>query len=261
MRMDREVSAGPRWIVYGVLILPVLLAAGCPTTSEGIDLTERGVLTLAIGRVSESTVARARALVSDNDILSIPYTEIVLADDQILSVNGTPLTETTWTEFGLDATVSATIAAVDAPDTYTISFDNQGVITMFEATPPEDFSEVTPAPSTEVFRDGFELAWEPSDDSDTTVDIAITGSIFAYAEDGSVEVVEYAVTLQDLADDGDVTIGPGALYQFLAGDLSVTLTRVKSITQKLGFSAGTIRLEIDYTVPLTLIESSTEVEE
>jgi hypothetical protein len=237
--------------------LAVLLIAGCPTSSEGIDLTERGVLSLLISRVSESAVATATAQVSDSSILSFPYTEIVLADDQILYANDVPLTATMRTVLGLDATVAATIEAVDEPDTYTISFDNQGVITTYEVTPPEDFSEVTPEPSTEVPRDGFELEWDPSDDDEASITITIAGSTWSYAEDGSLQVVDYEVSLSDLADDGDISIGSTEL-PFLAGDISVTLTRVKTISRKLGFSSGTIRLEIEREIPLTLVESDTD---
>lgn len=240
------------------IALASLVNTDCTTSSEGIDLTEDGVLTLVISRVSASAIATATAGVVDNGILSLSSGKIVLVDDQVLSVNNVPLTPTTLTDLGLDATVSATIEAVEAPDTYTISFDNQGVITTCEATPPEDFSEVTPEPSTEVPRDGFELEWKPLGDDDVTVTITITGSALSYEEDGSVQVVDYDVSLSDLADDGDIAIGSTELYQFLAGDISVTLTRVKSISQKLGFSDGTIRLEIGREIPLVLVEPSTD---
>ncbi|MBN2559383.1 MAG: hypothetical protein JXQ75_00430 [Phycisphaerae bacterium] len=258
MREDHRLDKGACRIVCCALMLSVCLATGCRTSSEGIDLTERGVLTLMINRVSESTVATATAQVTDNNILSIPGTQIVLADDQVLSINDVPLTATALTILGLDATVSATIEAADAPDTYTISFDNQGVTTTFETTPPKDFTEVTPEPSAEVSRDGFELTWEPSDDDGVTVTVTISGSGVSYAEDGSAQVVDHVVTLSDLADDGAVTIGSTQLYEFVNGDITVAVTRVKSVSQKLGFSGGTIRMEIGLEISLTLVEADTD---
>ena len=244
------------WITGVAIALPLLLIAGCPTSSEGIDLTERGELAMAIRRVSESATATATAQVSDNNILSFPYTEIVLADDQVLYINNVPLTATTGTTFGLDAAVAATVEAADAPDTYTISFDNEGTITTCEVTPPLDFDEVTPESGDEVERDGFELEWDPSDDA--TITISITGWVWSYTSEGTLEVVEYTVSLADLADDGDITIGSGNLASFLAGDITVALTRVKTISQKLGFSSGTIQMAISRAISLTLIESSDE---
>jgi hypothetical protein len=69
------------------------------------------------------------------------------------------------------------------------------------------------------------------------------------------------VTLSDLADDGDVTIGSSQLAYFLTGDLTVTLRRVRTISQKLGFSSGTIILRADHEIALTLEEPDEDEEE
>ncbi len=243
--------------IVGIVVLPLLLVAGCPLSSDSVDLSARGNLTLVVSRTSESAIATATAQVADNSILSLTHRKITLADDQILSVNDVPLAATTLTDLGLDATVSATIEAVEAPYKYTLSFDNQGVTTTFKVAPPDDFSDVTPAASTVVSRSGFDLTWEPVDD-DATVSITIAGQVVSYASDGSARVGAGTVSLADLADDGGISIGSAQLSGFVAGDITVTLTRAKTASQKLGFSAGTIRLEIVRTIPLTLTVSTVQ---
>ncbi len=243
--------------IVGIVAFPLLLVAGCPLSSDSVDLSARGNMTLVVNRASESAIATATAQVTDNNILSLAHRKITLADDQILSVNDVPLTATTLTDLGLDATLTATIEAVESPYKYTVSFDNEGVTTTFKVAPPDDFSAVTPAASTVVLRSGFDLTWEPADD-DATVSITIAGQVVSYASDGSAHVGAGTVSLADLADDGSVSIGSAQLSEFVVGDITVTLTRAKTASQKLGFSAGTIRLEIVRQIPLTLAVSTVQ---
>ena len=240
-------------ILTAAIALPVLLTAGCLTSSEGIDLTERGVLVLTVSRVSGSALATAVAGVTDD--LSITSSGILLADDQILYVNDVPLSATARTALGLEATYTATVEGVEAPDTYAISFDNEGVVTSIEVEPPEDFTDVEPDSSDEVERDGFELTWDVSDDDDVTITITIVGSVLSYDDDGNLEVVEYAVSLPGLVDDGGINIGSAELSAFVAGDITVALTRVRTVTPKLGFTEGTIQLMVSHELPLTLVET------
>ena len=258
--MTLRASTGARWVgvLCGAAAL-VLLAGGCPTSSEGIDLSEVGELTLVVSRVSDATLATATGqVVKASSPLSISQTEIILADDQVLSVNDTALTPTAWTEAGLDSVVTATVEAVDAPATYEIAFDNAGVTTSFKATPPEDFDDIEPDNGDEVSTEGFDLAWEASDDDDVAISVTISGLTLAYDDNGILQVVTHSISLTDLADDGDLTIGSTELLPFLEGEIEVTLTRVKTISQKLGFSAGTIVLEISQTLELMLVEPESE---
>ena len=243
------------------LVSGAFLMAGCLTSntisSEGIDLSERGELTLAITRVSASAIATVAATVEDAASLS---TQIVLSDDQIVTVNEIPLVSTSDTILGLDATLTATIESVDAPDIYEIAFDNEGVVTSFKVTPPVDFDAATPESGTEVSRDGFDLAWELVDeedaeeDDDVTLTIALTGTAYYYDDDLNLQSTEYTVMLDNLADDGEISIGSAELYPFVAGDITVTLVRQKLISQKLGFASGTFRLQVVREIELTLVE-------
>jgi len=243
-------------IVSGAVALPLLLIAGCPTSSEGIDLTERGELTMVITRASESTIATATAQVMDSGIIAIADRKITLADDQILSINEVPLTATTLTDLGLDTAVAAVIEAVEDDEEYTIEFDNQGTKTMIDVSPPEDFAGVEPDRLDEVDRGGFDIVWDASND-DTLVSVVITGQIYAYLEDGSLGIVEGTLSLPNLPDDGELSIGAAELNQFINGDITVTLTREMTISQKLGFTEGTFYLRITLETPLTLAGSGT----
>lgn len=242
-------------LTAGMVGLALLLTAGCHSTSEDIDVSERGILTLIISRVSESNIATATAEVRDNNILSFPFTMIALTGEQVLSVNSVPLMQTLASILGLETKVSATISAVDTPDDYVITFDDEGTETSYDAEPPEDFDEVAPADSTQVTRDGIPLVWEEGDDDDVTITVTITGQMLSYAADGTAQAVEGVVTLSGIEDDGSYTIGSASLSEFWAGQITVRLTRTKSISRKLGFASGTITLEIAKDIPLTLTDT------
>lgn len=241
-------------VLFAVGAFAVLLFGGCPTSSTGLDLSADGVLELVISRISGSSLATATAVVTENTLLAITSSKIALADDQVISVNSVPLTETTKSALGLDAAVDATIEAVDEPDEYTISFDNQGEVTTVDALPPADFDDISPERETEVTRDGFELTWDPAGDDDATINVTITGLVATAAADGSPQVIEFDVPLEGLADDGELTIGSAQLFGFLTGSINVRVTRVKSISRNLGFADGEIRFEIAKVVPLRLVD-------
>jgi len=232
------------------------IAAGCTSTTEGLDLTENGILTLILHRVSGSAVATAAATVKDAGLLGALGQSLVLADDQIISVNNVPLSASTLTSLGIESAYSATIEAVDEPDTYTIEFDDAGVVTSVELTPPEDFEDVTPETGDEVTYDGFTLQWEaPDDEDDATIDITLSGYALSYNSAGSVDTVEYAVAFNDLADDGSVSIGETDLQYFTPGALTLTLTRTKAVSQKTGFAAGSLTMTITKTLTLDLTDA------
>ncbi len=247
---------GPRVRVAMLAVaLPMLPVAGCPTSSEGIDLATEATLTLVVSRVSLASTATASAVVVKSGTTALPQNKIALADDQILSVNNVALTGTTWTSVGVDATVASTVAAVEAPATYSIQFDAQGTITTCTVTPPKDFSAVTPAASTTVPRTGFTIAWTPSGESDVTVGITITGYVWSYTQSGTLQATQTSVSLADVPDTGTATVGTTQLSSFTVGSITATLTRQRTVSQSLGFSSGTVRLKIVREIPLTLAET------
>jgi hypothetical protein len=233
----------------------LLLVAGCPTSSEGIDLTTQGVLSLAITRTSEAATATATAVVTNNSVASITQSKIKLGTDQVLSVNTVPLTATALTSLGVDATVAATVTAVAAPATYAIQFDNQGTTSSCAVAPPEDFAAVTPAAGTTVPRAGFTIAWAPSGESDVIVGVTITGYILTYAQNGTLQETQTSVSLADVPDIGTAMVGATQLASFIAGNITVRMTRQRTVSQPLGFATGTIRLNIVRDIPLTLVET------
>ncbi len=105
-------------VAYAYDRLVVVVVVGGATSSEGIDLSEQGELTMVVSRVSDSAVATVTAEVEDNSTSLFVSSGIILGDDQVLPVNGTVLTATSATSLGLVASVAATIAAAD---TYALS--------------------------------------------------------------------------------------------------------------------------------------------
>ena len=61
-----------------------MVIVGCTTSSIGLDLSLRGVLTLVLTRDSGTSSVRADAFVKDNGSVA----NVELADNQNLSVNG-----------------------------------------------------------------------------------------------------------------------------------------------------------------------------
>lgn len=233
-------------------VVAALVVAGCTTSSDGLDLSEVGVLSLVISRDGDASAATATAQVTQDNLVG---SKIMLGDDQVLFVNDVALTPTPRTLLGLDAVVSANVSAKSAPKTYTIRFENQGATSSYEATPPVKLEDVLPEENTEVPRDGFTLMWDAPNSGSTAVDIVISGSALSLADNGTTQVIDYAVTLTDIADDGSHDITLADLNLFLEGPIVVSITRVKTISQKLGFASGTIELSITHDLPLTLVDS------
>lgn len=242
-------------VLSTVVTFAALMMSGCTTSSDGKDLTEVGVLSMVIEHAVGSSVASATAEVSESGVFA---SKIALADDQVLYIDDAEMTPTPRTALGLDSVYAANAAAVDRPDTYSLRFDNQGVISTYEATPPEAFEDLLPEADSEVERNGFTLTWDTSSDTNTSVKIVIAGTALQLNADNSVQVIPYEITLDNVADNGSHAIGLTELNLFLEGDITVTLTRIKTISQKLGFSAGTIQLTIAQDLPLTLVDPETQ---
>jgi hypothetical protein len=177
-----------------------------------------------------------------------------LAEDQTLTVDGAALAPTPRTQLGLDAEYTSAITAVEDPDEYAITFNNQGVITTAMIAPPEGFTNVRPRSGTAISgNDGFALRWDRTAGSSATVAVSITGAALqANTETGTIEPVEDTVSLPAITDDGGITIGASQLTFFQPGQITVTLTRIETTSRKLGFAAGAIRMEIVRELTLIL---------
>jgi hypothetical protein len=228
---------------------PYVLAAllvGCTTSSTGLDLSLRGVLHMVLSRQSGSDTLNASATVEDNGTFA---RNIDLANDQILSVNGTQLTPATVVNiFGYR---TADLDAVDAPSQYEVAFDNQGTALSMNVTPPEDFTATGPAEGDTVSASGFDVTWSPSGAADTKVQINLSG----IGPDGNDQDTAPDLAFQtfgDLADDGSATISTNDLSPFIAGTMTLTIRRYSDFEQSIGFANGEVRTEIVKTVTLTL---------
>jgi hypothetical protein len=237
---------------WGSVILAAMVT-GCPiTSSQGVDLGVRGILSLLISRQSGSATAYAGASVRDNTTI---WNLLELADDQVISVNGVDLSPTLLAlVLGLgieNVQVAAEIGAVNAPESYSITFDNQGEVASMTVTPPTDFTSVTPATGTQVSKTGFTVTWSPTGEADVLVDIVIEG-LGPDGEDQDTDPDTEIVTLSNLSDDGTVTIGAGDLSSFLTGTITVSVKRFLTFSQTLGFASGQVRTEVVQQISLTL---------
>lgn len=244
----------PRKAVLGTMILALTLT-GCPITpSQGVDLSVRGVLSLLISQESGSATASAGASVRDNQAI---LTLLQLADDQVLSVSGVELHLTLVAllfGLGLENTqVVAEIGAVEAPESYTVSFDDQGQTTSMTVTPPANFTSATPAAGSQVSSAGFNVSWSPSGVAGVLVDIVIQG-LQADEDDEDTEPDTKYVTLSNFSDDGTATVGASDLEELLPGVITVTVKRFHTYPQSLGFASGNVRVEVFYEIALTLTD-------
>lgn len=231
------------------------LSIGCSTEAINIDLSEQGVLTLLAERVSGSSIATATAHISDSSLLGLVAPNVLLADDQIIAINSVPLSKSTLTSLGIESTYTANVEAAESSESYKLSFDNQGVTTTFDADAPSDFDDVEPSIGDEVDYNGFDIEWDSASSSDgTTIDIVIDGSATSYSSDGVLSVVDHSVAFENLADDGLFSIGTTDLEYFNPGTITVTITRTKVVSQKLGFSTGTLTFSITKTITLNLVD-------
>ncbi len=241
-----------RNLVLATMLLAVLGGGCAVVSSEGVDLSVRGMLSLLISRESTSATANTGASVRDNAAV---FTLLDLADDQVLSVNGVTLQPTLVNIiFGLgfeDFQVVAEIGSVDAPSTYSISFDNQGEVATMTVTPPADFTSVAPAAGSSVSKAGFTATWAPSGETDVLAAVVIVG-LEADGSDDDTDPDASSVTLSNLPDSGTVSVGASDLNDLLPGDITLTVQRYRTTTQTLGFASGDVRVQVFQDVALTL---------
>lgn len=225
------------------ILLPAAVVVGC-TSTVGVDLSIRGVLSFLISRESASASAHASASVGDNmSILTFQ-----LEGGQGFSINGTPLRPPL-----IGAQQTADVGAVDAPGSYSIDYHDGGDTTNMSVSPPADFASVTPAAGAQVSKTGFTMTWTPSGEADVLVDIVISGLEPDGTDDDSSPDLRQ-VTLGNLADDGMVSVGASNLNSFLLGDITVTVKRFRTVAQSLGFASGEVRVEIFQDIALTLTD-------
>ena len=226
------------------ILLPAAVVAGCTTSTIGVDLSIRGVLSFLISRESASATAHASASVGDNTSI---FT-FELEGGQGFSIDGIPFRPPL-----IGAQHTADVGAVNAPGSYSIDFHDRGDTTNMAVSPPADFTSVTPAAGTQVSKTGFTITWTPSGEADVLVDIIIDGLEPDGTDDDSAP--EFGrVSLRNLADNGMVSVGAGNLNSFLPGDITVTFIRFRTITQSLGFESGEVRVEIFQNIALMLSE-------
>lgn len=224
--------------------LALLLGIGsCTTSSIGLDLTIRGVLSFFITRPSASAGALATGFINDSGSFGSPLVE--LQSNQVFSVNGVNLQK------GVFTTYFAPIGSVEAPSEYTVAFDNAGASASMTVTPPVDFTSTTPAAGTSVSRTGFNVGWSPSGDSNVLVDIEIRG-LGPDGDDQNIDPDSVTVNVKNLPDNGTATLGAGNLQGFLNGEITVKILRFRSFNQSIGLSSGTVRTEIYKETTLTL---------
>ena len=235
------------------IVLLAALPACIPQPSTGLDLTVRGNLFMVFNRTSGSAQASAAAKVND---VYVPFTRIDLADDQVLSVNGVPLTPNwaTVLTFGIVGQVAAQFGAVSAPGVYTIAFNDRGRVSTMTVTPPQDFTAFTPAAGSQVSRSSFVVTWSPSGESGVTIDVTVSGLMPDTGDDYDTDNLPdpQSVYLTGLADNGSVTIGLADLAPLLPGAVTLSVDRVRTVPQSLGLAGGTIQLLVTKEVALTL---------
>jgi len=230
-----------------LLVSTLSLGGGC-TDGEGLDLGVRGRLTLHIER--ESTSAEADVFGSVNDIKSLFFPVIVLEKDQVLSVNSVKIPHL----FGLH---DGEIGSVNAPDTYTVTFDNKGSVKSVVVTPPADFAAFSPDNGVDVSRTGFEITWAPSGDAEVLVDVKIRGLKKVATEDDDDDEDDPTKTwkyISNLPDSGSVTIGEADLAKFLNGEIDLSVSRVRKFSGDVGLADTAIRVSCTMKRSLTLTD-------
>lgn len=231
----------------------LLCGAGCGVVpSTGIDLSQRGSLSMLISRESDSAQANVGASIADTAALA---TLFELGANQSLSVNGVELRESLLSKIGLgffDAQIRAAVGARDAPNGYEIEFNNAGTVTSMTVVPPADFTGLTPAAGSGVSASGFTVQWSPSNESGVLVDIWTEGLTVDGELDDDTLPDAYFTSLSNLSDSGSANIGAADLQGFLAGEITVSVVRYREVTQTLGFSAGSVRVEVVASTSLTL---------
>ena len=232
-----------RVVAAGVCVVIV----GCTTSSIGLDLSLRGVLTLALTRESDSSSVRADAFVKDNGSVA---TNVELESNQVLSVNGINLSPGFISLFGH---VGAELSAVESPTAYSINFDNAGDVKTMTVVPPENFSATSPKDGDTVNTGGFTVTWSPSGAADTKVDVELRG-IGPDGPDADSDADVLFKTFPDLDDDGSTNISDTDLSGFNTGVLNLEIHRFREVEQAIGFAEGHVRLTIVKKMALNLEE-------
>lgn len=232
-----------------LVVLLLVSSAGCPRQSESIDLGQRGVLDLGIS----ADTGNASATVTDNAAAPWENAALVLESDQVLSVDDVALSAEVPT---LPHALTATVATVTPPGAYEVAFDNRGQVANMQIAVPTPVDLLTPAAGAEVSRaTGFEATWTPASESDVTIEVRVQGT----AEDPRStpeHLVTYATSISKtaLSDTGAVSISAADLASFLDGSLILTVTRVRTASQQLGFAAGDVRVVCSASADLVLTE-------
>lgn len=239
--------------ICGFAGVAVMCSAGCGVVpSTGIDLSQRGSLSMLISRESDSVQANAGASIADTAALA---TLFELDANQSLSVNGVELRESFLSKIGLgffDAQIRAEVGAREAPDGYEIEFDDAGTVTRMTVVPPADFTSVAPVAGSSVSASGFTVQWSPANESGVLVDVWIEGLTVDGELDDDTLPDAYFASLSNLSDSGSASIGAADLQGFLAGEITVSVLRFRTATQTLGFASGTVRAEVVAPVSLNL---------
>lgn len=225
-------------IALGCLTLAASgLLAGCPTATQGIDLSTRGGITARISRQSGSGLADASATFYDTMAGLFNNPGLTLGSGQRLLVNGVPLTALLL----LPAQHYATVNAVTAPNAYTLVFENNGAVSQMTAVPPEEVAITAPAEGDTVSRSGFAIQWTPGADPNVTVGVHVYGQIPDPNSPGAT-TGSYAFTA-NVADTGSVNVGSADLAELLPGQIEILVSRERVVPQSLGLAAGTVALE------------------
>ena len=231
--------------------LPALMGVACPppVDTDGLDLGVRGHVYLEISRDSGKASADVTASVLDGGAGLLVLQLLELSPMQVLSVSGVPLSHG-FLDF--PSWVSATIPALTPPDTYSISFDNNGEVQQMRATAVNETLIVAPPADSGVSKSGFVVDWTPFGEHGVLVDIEIAGQVPDPERPGSTKI-SYK-SLDDRADTGSLAIEPDSLADFLPGTVEVTNSRHRSTPQALGFASGSVVVKSTDTRRLLLTD-------
>lgn len=223
-----------------VCLLPVLMGVSCPppTPTDGLDLSKRGdvqvTLTRALGRAS----AEVSAYVLDTGAGLFVLQLLELSSSQVLQVDGVPLSHHA---FDIPSWVSASVTAKAPPGSYTVAFNDNGIVRSMQAGAVSEIAIASPFAGATVSKSGFTLTWTPSGDVDVRVNILLEGDVSDPDAAGGVR--SSSTSIDDRLDNGSAAIDASRLAEFLPGTLRVSLTRQRRVPQALGFSSGEVRIQ------------------
>lgn len=230
-----------------VALVTLCLIAGCPGTTEGLDLATRGGVTIRITRQVGSGQADASAVVYDSLARFIGNPNLTLQSTQHFSVDGAALAAT-WVAPAYNL---ATVAAVNPSGAYTIAFNNAGTLTQMQAGPPTDVAITSPTNSETVARSGFTVTWNTAPESGVVMGLSVSGRV----PDPNSPGGSYTSTVLyrgDLPDTGTTTIGAADLSTILPGEITLRVWRERVVPQALGFAEGQATINVWQERTLTL---------